>query len=324
MSGKDTRVLIFQRLQQKGQASGQELAEYARVSRNAVWKHIHKLQQEGYPIQSLAGRGYALHPGPDLLLPLEISSGLQTSILGKEIVCRRELDSTQALARALALQGSPEGLLVLAEHQLAGKGRLGRDWSSPAGNIYLSCLLRPGIELFRTPQIPLLAGVAVARALRSHPGIECQLKWPNDLLYQGRKLGGILAEVSAEADRIEYLILGLGLNVNASTQDLPAQVRDQATSLGLILNKHIPRVPLLQQILASLEATYQEYLSQGFAAIRAAWLQMNCTLGREVEFYQDRNKITGLAQDLDHSGGLQVSLGPGQISTLQAGDIEFA
>lgn len=163
----------------------------------------------------------------------------------------------------------------------------------------------------------------MARALHRHLGIACQLKWPNDLLYQDQKLGGILAEVAAEADRIEYLILGLGLNVNARAQDFQPQVRDLATSLGLILNTQVARVPLLRQILASLEATYQEYLNHGFAGIRQAWLQMNCTLGRQVEFQQDRAKITGLAQDLDESGGLQLMLASGQVTILQAGDIQF-
>ncbi|MFP4392140.1 MAG: biotin--[acetyl-CoA-carboxylase] ligase [Desulfohalobiaceae bacterium] len=323
MSGKNTRELIFQYLQEKGQASGQELARWVQVSRNAVWKHIHKLQKEGYPVQSISGRGYVLHPDPDLLLPLKIRSGLETSILGKEIICRRELDSTQTLARSLAQKGASQGLLVLAERQRTGRGRLDRSWSSPAGNIYLSCLLRPGIELFRTPQIPLLAGVAVARALNRHLGLNCRLKWPNDLLYLGQKLGGILAEVSAEADRIQYLILGLGLNVNARIQDLDPQVREIATSLSLSLDQHIPRLPLLQQILLSLEEEYNEFLSQGFGKIRQQWLQMNCTLGREVAFCRDRSKISGLALDLDDTGGLQVKLASGQVTTLQAGDISF-
>lgn len=323
MSGQDTRELIFRQLQAKGQASGQELAEYAGVSRNAVWKHIHKLQQQGYPVQSLSGRGYLLHPAPDLLLPLQIRAGLKTRFLGREIICRSEAESTQALIRSLASNQASEGLLVLAERQLAGRGRLGRSWSSPAGNIYLSCLLRPAIELFKTPQIPLLAGVAVARALNLHLGLHCRLKWPNDLLWQGKKLGGILAEVSAEADQVQYLILGLGLNVNAGLQELSPEVRDLATSLGLILQQQVPRVPLLQQILTSLEEIYRQYLSQGFSGIREAWLQLSCTLGRQVEFYQEGALLSGLAQDLDHAGGLQVRLASDKTITLQAGDISF-
>ncbi len=323
MHSGQTRKIIFQALKDKGPVSGQVLARAAGVSRNAIWKHICRLQQEGYAIESILGKGYILHPSPDLLLPLEIKSGLKTKILGQEIVCRPELDSTQELAKTLARQNASEGLLVLTERQLAGRGRMHRNWCSPAGNIYMSCLLRPEMELHRAPHITLMAGVAVNRALQRYLQLESGLKWPNDILYQDKKLGGILAEISAEADRIGYIVLGLGLNVNAQSHDFSPELSNLAHSLNMILQRHVPRVQVLQEILLEMENVYLDYLNQGFAPVRSSWLEMNCTLGREVEFLYNRHQTRGVAQDMDEYGRLVVRTVEGQVLTLHTGDIQL-
>jgi BirA family biotin operon repressor/biotin-[acetyl-CoA-carboxylase] ligase len=318
-----TQELIIQALLEQEMLSGQRLAETAAISRTAVWKHIQALRREGYDIVSEPGRGYRLQGVPDRLHPRLIAFGLDTKILGRKIVFRPEIGSTQDLARELAEQGEPEGCLVIAEKQGAGRGRRGRSWSSLPGSVALSVLFRPPLEPWRVSHFPLLAGVGAARAVAAATGLRPLLKWPNDVLVNGRKVVGILAEMSADAEAITSILLGLGLNVNAAEEDFPPEIRETATSLRREGKRSFSRVDLVKKLLQELEALYEDYLEKGFAPVKALWREMSHTLGREVQVELMDRAIHGLAVDIDASGCLVVRTGDGRDVMVSAGDVSL-
>jgi len=302
--------------------SGQKLAELTGTSRTAVWKHIKSLRQEGYQIRSGSGHGYRLDSIPDQLLPQEISNGLQTTLLGSRIVHEQEVDSTQQLLKSLAADGAPEGTVVLAEQQSLGRGRLQRIWTSLPGSIAMSILFRPPMAPERAFGFPLLAGVAVARAISDVSGLGCGLKWPNDIVCQGKKLGGVLIEMNAEMDRILDLFLGIGLNVNTPEEDLPQGMPLPATSVLAETGVTCIRVRLVQHILAQLEDLYQILREQGFEPIRQAWKEANLTLGQDVQASGPSGEaIHGRAEDIDHTGALIIRTPTGALIPVSSGDV---
>jgi BirA family biotin operon repressor/biotin-[acetyl-CoA-carboxylase] ligase len=316
-----TQELIIQALLEQERLSGQRLAETAAISRTAVWKHIQSLRREGYDIVSEPGRGYRLQGTPDRLHPRLLASGLETELLGRNILFRPEIGSTQDLARELAEHNEPEGCVVVAEKQGAGRGRRGRGWTSLPGSVALSVLFRPPLEPWRVSHFPLLAGVAAARAVAAETGLRPRLKWPNDVLLNGRKAVGILAEMSADAEAIAFILLGMGLNVNAAEEDFPVDIRETATSMRREAKRSFSRVELVKKLLQELEALYVDYLEQGFAPVKTLWRDMSHTLGREVRVELMDRSIEGLAVDIDASGCLVVRTGDGRDVTVSAGDV---
>ncbi|MCL0065695.1 biotin--[acetyl-CoA-carboxylase] ligase [Dehalococcoidia bacterium] len=310
---------ILHTLRQGGPVSGEELGQAMGISRTAVWKHITALRNDGYRIESSPGKGYWLVIAPDSLLPEEIKSGLNTSLLGRQIAYHRELTSTQDAARALAAQGANEGTIVIAETQAAGRGRIGRAWASPPGGIYLSIILRPAIEPSEALRFPLIAGVAAAQAIERLTGLKPQLKWPNDIIVGGRKAGGILTEMSAEMDRINHIIIGIGINVN--TESFPDEIRGIATSLKTECGKEVSRVQLVQNILAQLESLYQVFQVSGFETIRERWKARSCTIGSRVSVRGEREQVEGEAIDIDEDGALILRKANGALERVLAGDV---
>lgn len=308
---------------QPGQyVSGEEISRVVNVSRTAVWKHVRSLREAGYTIQSVPKRGYKLESAPDKTLPEEIKIGLSTEFLGRTIIYFETTDSTNIQAKRLAEQNAPEGTVVVAEYQSAGKGRMGRTWLSPAGKgLCFSFVLRPKISPAQAAQLTFLAAVGVAQVLREEYGLAVGIKWPNDILYNNRKLCGILTEMKAEADLVHYLILGIGLNVNSSGADFPAESAFSATSLYLVTGRDVNRVLLLQKLLQRLEMLYTKYCHDGFEIILEAWKEYNITLGRQVTISTWQEKITGVAVDIDAAGGLLVRLPGGGLRTFYSGDV---
>jgi BirA family biotin operon repressor/biotin-[acetyl-CoA-carboxylase] ligase len=312
---------ILHSLRQGGRISGEELGQNLRISRTAVWKYITALRREGYHIDSSPGKGYSLVSAPDSLLPEEIKAGLRTSLLGRRIAYHRELTSTQDAARSLAAQVADEGTIVIAETQVAGRGRIGRAWASPPGGIYLSIILRPDIEPSEALGFPLIAGVAVAQAIEQLTGLKPQLKWPNDIIVAGRKAGGILTEMSAEMDRINYIILGIGVNVNTERAHFPEEIEGIATSLRTECGKEVSRVQLVQGILAELESLYQVFQVSGFEPIRERWKARSCTIGARVSIRGAREQVEGEAIDIDEDGALILRKAGGALERVVAGDV---
>ena len=316
------RTIIRKALDSGTWISGQKLAELTGSSRTAVWKHVRAMRRDGYEIRADSGHGYRLDSVPDTLLPLEIELGLQTDVLGSRIIHVQDVDSTQRLLKSMAAEGAPEGTVVLAEKQSLGRGRLQRAWASPPGNIAMSVLLRPDVAPGKAFGFPLLAGVAAARAIRAVSGLECGLKWPNDIVSRGGKLGGVLIEMNADMDMVLDLFLGIGLNVNTTHEDLPGGLASPATSILVETGSACSRVRLVQSLLRNLEELSTTYTSQGFEPIRQAWKASNITLGQEVAASDPQgHSIEGLADDIDHTGALIIRTRTGERHAVSSGDV---
>lgn len=315
-----TKEQILNRLRENGEfVSGEELSEQLHVSRTAVWKSIHSLREEGYGIESATNRGYRLGSCPDRYSAAEIGAGLETEFLGRSVFCYNSIDSTNEEAKRQALTGVPNGSLFVAEQQTGGKGRLGRSWASPTGTgLWFTVLLRPGILPLRVSVTTLLAGLAVARAIRTFSGCDAKIKWPNDIVIGSKKVCGILTEMTAEVDRIEFVVVGIGVNVNNTA--FPEVIRDKATSLRLESGKPFRRVTLLQEILIQFETL----LKQNAESDPAFWEEYKeacVSIGRPVKFTRRGVPVKGTAVDVSSQGELIVELPDGTRETITAGEV---
>jgi BirA family biotin operon repressor/biotin-[acetyl-CoA-carboxylase] ligase len=318
---KDTLLAVL-----KGNAgeyvSGEKLSRKLGVSRTAVWKHIGSLRDEGYAVESSPRLGYKLVSVPDFLLPAEISEGLHTAVLGKQIHYRAEIDSTNRLAKQLAIDGEPEGSVVLAEQQRTGRGRMGREWSSPTGGIWMSVILRPELAPYQVQAITLTAAVAAVEATYIATGVTPGIKWPNDLLLGKKKIAGILTEVSAEMERVNYLILGVGLNANIPGELFHGQLLGEATSLLAETGISVVRTRWVRSFLEKLEYYYFLALQEGFAEVFDSWRRYSITLGQPVTVRIADRTVTGIATDIDNHGALQLKTDAG-IETFMAGEVSL-
>jgi BirA family biotin operon repressor/biotin-[acetyl-CoA-carboxylase] ligase len=314
---------ILKGLRQGSPVSGEELGWAIGISRTAVWKHINELRREGYQIDSVPSKGYCFVSAPDALLPEEIRAGLKTQVMGRDIAYQRETPSTQEIAKALASQGVADGTIVVAETQSGGRGRVGRQWSSPQGGIYFSMVLRPDMKPSEALRLPLVAGVAVAQAIKRNTKLAPKLKWPNDIMIQDSKVGGILTEMSAEMDRLDWVIVGIGLNVNTSHESFPKDVEGIATSLMEAGGKNILRVKLLQDILFEFESLYDDLVKSGFEPIRTKWKALSNTIGANVVVSMPTEKVTGTAVDIDSDGALILKKEDGSLEKIIAGVVSL-
>ena len=300
--------------------SGEGLAAQLGLTRAAVWKRVNRLKARGYVIEGSPRRGYRLLAVPDKLLPEEVLQGLKTRSFLGPVHHFETLDSTNDLAKELAAQGAPEGTVVVAEAQTGGRGRLGREWNSPPGvGLYVSLVLRPMLPPMELPQITLTTAVAVVRAVRRVAGVAPGIKWPNDLLFNGKKLGGILTEMETESDRIRYVVVGLGLNVN--NPGFPPELAATATSLTLTAGGTFSRVNLLKAWLEEFEELYGRFLNQGFSEILEEWKCSTVTLGRAVTVRQGSREISGQALDIAPDGALLLRTASGETVRVTSGEI---
>lgn len=303
--------------------SGEDLAEMLNVSRTAIWKHIKALRDSGYNIESVPRNGYRLLNSPDLLSAEEIQVSLPTKILGKHIKYFTSTDSTNNQAKKLATQGAPDGTIVISEEQNGGRGRLSRSFFSPKyKGIWFSVILRPKFLPQEAPKCTLMAAVAIAKAIREVTGLDIGIKWPNDILYDNKKLVGILTEMNAEMDCINYIVIGMGINVNIPFEEIPDDIKDKATSLSIITDKQVPRLKLLHKILYNLEQLYIEAQKQGFKAILDEWRKYSVTLKQNIKVIGTNETYTGIALDIDDEGALLVDV-DGKIKRVLAGDVSI-
>ncbi len=317
---KESILTILKEHKKEGFVSGEELSRQFQVSRTTIWKHIRVLKEEGYQIESIPRCGYKLIAVPDMLYQQEIKPLLKTKIIGNKIHHYKEITSTNDVIKQLADNGSPEGTIVVCEEQLAGKGRLGRKWFSPNGaGIWCSVLLRPSIMPQHASKLTLLGAVAVAQGIRNQCGITSGIKWPNDLLVQGKKVCGLLTEMRAELDSVEYVVIGFGINVkNIEFHD---EVSCKAISLEQLVGSKISRKKLLAEILASIESNYLLFLEQGFTPIKEQWEQFNITLGKKVVLSSPGQRVAGTAVRLGEEGQLVIKSVKGEEQAYYAGEI---
>jgi len=301
--------------------SGEDISRRLGVSRTAVWKYVEDLRRVGYVIEAIPRRGYRLVARPDKLLPTEIRAGLVTVKLGQVVHYFSRVNSTNDVARELARQGADEGTLVVAEEQTDGRGRRGRSWVSPPGtDIFASLILRPNLLPARAPLLTLTTAVAGAEAIRGLTGLPAAIKWPNDLLINGRKVAGILTEMSAEIDTIFYVIVGIGINVN--TVSFPADIGGIATSLALESGQPFSRRRLLQLFLQQLERWYHTLLDRREEVLQR-WRELSLTLGREVTVYSPNFTVYGRALNIDQEGALLLETDLGEQVRILSGDVSL-
>ena len=305
--------------------SGEALSEVLGVSRAQVWKHVETLRGRGYVIAGEPGGGYRLASVPDRLYAEELRHGLQTRWLGCEIHHFDSLDSTNREAADRARRGAPHGAVVLAEGQTAGRGRLGRSFFSPPYlNLYHSIVLRPALTLAEAPGVILAAGLAVAESVAAEVGDsrDVEIKWPNDVLLGGLKTSGILMELAAEATRVGFLVLGIGVNLNVDREAFPADFRAQASSVASHCGRRVDRVAFTQRLWVTLEGVLDVHADRGFEALRPRFASFFRMAGRPVRVADVGGAETaGIAAGVDGDGALLVDDAAGRRHRLLAGDV---
>ena len=303
--------------------SGEELSKKLGVTRTSVWKNINKLKEEGYTIESSTNKGYMLIDAPDTLYPAEIKRLLNTKIIGNEIIIIESIDSTNNYGKKICEKEFMEGTIIIAEEQTAGRGRLGREWMSPKGEgIWVSILLKPGIKPEQASQLTILAAYAAAISIRELLELDALIKWPNDIVIDGRKVCGILTEMGAEIDKINYLIVGIGINANIEDKSFCDNRINTATSLRILKGKAIDRKTLLAKVIENFENLYMDFIeSKNIEGLLYKYKKISVTLGKEIKFTFNKEEFTGTAVDIDSSGRLSVKLENGEITELSSGEV---
>ena len=319
----DVQILTALRAAGDGAVSGADLSQKLCVSRAAVWARIEELRSLGYDIEASPHRGYRLVSTPDVLHADDLLSRLgKTKVIGRDIRVFRETTSTNDVIEKLARDGVPEGVAVFAESQTKGRGRLGRKWLSPAKQgLWFSVLLRPDLRPQEATRLTVASATALRRAIESQTGLKPEIKWPNDILVQGKKVAGILTELSAELDHVKYVILGIGVDVNLSPGDFPPELRKVATSLKAELGKPVSRPELAVAILRELDQDYGRITSGQFAAVASEWEEHGTTIGQEVVIRTGDRQIRGRAESLGEDGALLLRTEHGHLERIVGGDV---
>lgn len=326
MATTKDQLLLYLKENQGNWVSGELISNNLSVSRAAIWKHIRNLKEEGYVIESASKKGYFLSESSDPITADEIRQGLCTKVFGKKnIIFLNETDSTNTRAKELAAQGAPEGTLVIAEKQTEGRGRRGRSWfSPPGGGIYFSLILRPVISPGETPKITLMTAVVLAETLISLMKLKLRIKWPNDILVNGKKLAGILTEISTEMDAVNYIIVGLGLNVNTQFEKFPQDIKENATSILIENGKQFPRVKLIQHYLKLYEIYYDMFKNNDFEPIMKRWRELADIIGKQIRVDVIGKTHIGKVVDVDNDGVLILKDDQGRLQRIFSGDVTLA
>jgi len=297
--------------------SGEELGKELGISRTMVCKYIKGLKDDGYEISSAPKKGYVLKSVPKLLYPEEILSGLNTTLFGKNIHYYDEAGSSNDIAKKLA-PTVEEGTIIVVEQQTGGRGRLGRQWASPKGGIWFSTILKPRIALSSASRLTLTFGLSVAKTLRQYE-FDAKIKWPNDVLVSGKKVSGILTEVEAEIDTVEFVVIGIGINANMSLKDIPEELRENSTTLRDESGKSIDRVEFLQSLLYNMEQEYIRFSTQPFNEIMDEIISLSDTIGKQVTVNMPNRIVEGTVVGISKSGALLLRKADGEVEEIIAG-----
>jgi BirA family transcriptional regulator, biotin operon repressor / biotin---[acetyl-CoA-carboxylase] ligase len=318
----EAQILKALRSAGEGSVSGAELSQELGVSRAAVWARIEDLRALGYEIEASPHLGYRLLSVPDVLHADDLMVRLgKTRVVGRDIRVFEKTTSTNDVIEKLARDGVKEGVVVFAESQTRGRGRLGRKWlSPPRKGLWFSVLLRPDLRPEETTRLTVASATAVRRAIELQSGLKAEIKWPNDIVISGRKLAGILTELNAELDRVKYVVLGIGVDVNLAPGDLP-ELRKLATSLQAELGRPVLRAELAVAILRELDIDYGRLTSGSFAAVADEWEAHCTTLGREIVIRTGERQICGRAESLGEEGALLLRTEHGHLERITGGDV---
>lgn len=305
----------------EGYVSGQRLCEELNVSRTAVWKNINRLKEEGYVIEAVQNRGYCLKERPDVINAQEIKSRLHTKYWGQETMFFEEVDSTNNVAKKMAEEGAPHGRLVIAENQNAGKGRRGRTWSSPEGTgIWMTFILRPQISPQAASMLTLVAAMAVRKAIYLETGLETVIKWPNDIVAGGKKICGILTEMSAELEWINYVVVGVGINANI--RKFPDEISDKATSLILETGRTVDRSRMVSAYGNAFEEYYNRFLETGnLALLKDEYNSSLANFHNQVRVLDTAGEFVGISKGINDVGELVVTDDEGTERIVRSGEV---
>ena len=320
----NTRLKIINMLYEaEDYISGEELGKGLGISRTAVWKQLREVKREGFIIEAKPRLGYRIVSYPDKLLPIILEKGLTTSVMGRNIYYYQSVGSTNSLAKSLAKEGAIEGSLVVAEEQVSGRGRCGRGWISPKGaNILASIIFRPSILPDQVPRMAILGAVSVADSIFKLTGIKAQIRWPNEILLNDKKVGGILTEFSAELDRVDFVILGIGINVNFDLSGFP-ELATEATSISMETGAKASRTEFLQIILQQIESNYTLLIQDKFHLIRERWNALCWRLGKWVGGDWAGDEQGGILKGIDDSGCLIIDKVDGEQRIAMSGDVQL-
>lgn len=301
--------------------SGEDISDKFGVSRAAIWKHMNTLKEEGYKIESVSRKGYRLIESPDILTYMEVEEFLHTKYIGRNIQYFDTIDSTNIKAKEIAYE-SKKGTVVIAEEQTLGRGRLGRSWVSPKGKgIWMSILLKPKIDPMKVAKITQIGAAAVSLALQDL-GIESFIKWPNDIVINGKKLCGILTEMSCELNMINYVVMGVGINVNLDSEDFQGEVSKVGTSLKIETGKKVNRKELLGLFLNRFEELYIPFVERDdFSNTLKVCREKSILIGKEVKLIRGSEERKGKVVGLNDDGELEVDYGNGVIENVLSGEV---
>ncbi|MEJ8765151.1 MULTISPECIES: biotin--[acetyl-CoA-carboxylase] ligase [Oceanobacillus] len=304
--------------------SGQDISDALQISRNSVWKHMKALEKDGYVIEGVPRKGYRILKHPDKVSDNTIKWGLETEWLGQTIIHKSSAASTQQLIHQAAADGAKHGTVAILDEQTAGRGRMNREWHS-AGNkgMWLSILLRPKILPQEAPQLTLLTATVLADVLKDYTGVEPMIKWPNDLLINKKKTAGILTEMQAEQDQIQYIVVGIGLNINHTSDDIPGMLASKATSLYLETGKHWSIQELIQQFLQKFEAAFDAYLAHGFSDVKKKWESYGFKIGEKIKIKNLKEEKKAIFHGIAEDGALLVLHDNGKEEKIYSGEIQW-
>ncbi|ENH97320.1 biotin [acetyl-CoA carboxylase] ligase [Gracilibacillus halophilus YIM-C55.5] len=304
--------------------SGQALSERLHISRTAIWKHMKELEKDGYHIEAYPKKGYRIASPNHRFNASTIKWGLQTKWLGQTVVFEEVVDSTQDVAHKTAQKGAEHGTIVVTDKQLKGRGRRNRIWASDhAEGLWLSMILRPELSPFEASQFTLFTAVSLVETLQKLTGLTIHIKWPNDLYIRNRKVCGILTEMQAELESVNYIIIGFGLNVNQTEDHFTDAIRERSTSLSLESNRTWDRIQLLQAILEDFETNYYKYQQEGFSYIRKKWLHYAYKLGEEVKIITPHRSFFGIIDGISADGALIVLNENGEKEVIYSAEIHW-
>ncbi len=322
------KVLSFFQTHDSEYLSGQDLSDVLKISRVAVWKHIKKIQTLGYKIESKQKLGYRLVDDTEKLLPWEITRDLKTENIGKRVYYFEELDSTQNFAQQIAADKKENGTIVIAEKQTAGRGRLDRKWTSPKGGIWFSLIIHPKFDVSSSTLIPILSAVALSKSIKKSLGVETEVKWPNDIMLNGKKVAGILVDASVQANNIDYLILGIGINFDIDTKRLEKRLSKTPNFYGVNSlrennnNKTPPKI-LLKEFLFQFEKNLASLNKGEKAKIVKEWTKNAAGIGRKITINTSNGKISGVSQGIDTDGALKIKTKK-KIERVLVGDVDLS
>ena len=318
------KVLSFFQTHDSEYLSGQALSDVLKISRVAVWKHIKKIQTLGYKIESKQKLGYRLIDNTEKLLPWEITRDLKTQLIGKRVYYFEEIDSTQNFAQNIAADKKENGTIIIAEKQTSGRGRLDRKWTSPKGGIWFSLIIHPKFDVSSSTLIPILSAVALSKSIKSVLDIETEVKWPNDITMNGKKVAGVLVDASFQTNSIDYLILGIGINFDIDTKKLEKRLTKTPNFYGIdsLRGKEdkTPPKKLLKEFLLQFEKNLFQLDKGEKSKIIKEWTKRAAGIGKKITINTSNGKISGISQGIDNDGALKIKT-RNEIKKIYVGDV---